>query len=94
MTEPKACQATVVVSGRVQGVGYRRFAAAEARRLELSGHAKNVRDGRVEVRLEGPREDIEMLIGRLRIGPPAARVEAVDVRWQAGTSGARGFTVG
>ena len=94
MSDPKTFQATVFVSGRVQGVGYRQFAAAEARRLELSGHAKNVRDGRVEVRLEGTRASIEMLIGRLRIGPPAARVDAVDVRWQDGTSGVRGFTVG
>jgi len=86
-------QATVVVSGRVQGVGYRAFATAEATRLGLGGHAKNLRDGRVEVRLDGPRPLIEMVIGRLRIGPSAARGEAFEVRWHEGTSGIREFTV-
>ncbi len=93
MSDTKVQQATVHVAGQVQGVGYRNFAAAEATRLGLSGHAKNLRDGRVEVRLEGAREVIETVIGRLRIGPPGARVEQVDVRWQAGSSGARGFSV-
>ncbi|MEO5657560.1 MAG: acylphosphatase [Nitrospiria bacterium] len=94
MSDTKTFQATIVVSGGVQGVGYRNFAAAEANRLGLGGYAKNLRDGRVEVRLEGSREIIDTVIGRLRIGPPSARVEAVEVRWQAGGSGVRGFTVG
>jgi len=85
--------ATVTVSGQVQGVGYRNFAAAEATRLGLGGHAKNLRDGRVEVRLEGSREAIELVIDRLRIGPPSARVEAVEVRWQANHSVVKGFKV-
>jgi acylphosphatase len=93
MSAAKLYQATVTVSGQVQGVGYRNFAAAEANRLGLSGHAKNLRDGRVEVRLEGARDVIDMVIGRLRIGPTAARVESVDVRWQEGSSGSRGFNV-
>jgi acylphosphatase len=93
MAEAKVYQATVTVSGQVQGVGYRNFAAAEANRLGLRGHVKNLRDGRVEVRLEGAREVIDLVIGRLRIGPTAACVESVDVRWQEGSSGARGFTV-
>lgn len=94
MGDTKTFQATVVISGGVQGVGFRNFAASEAARLGLSGSAKNLRDGRVEVRLEGSREIIETVIGRLRIGPPSARVESVDIRWQAGSSGTRGFTVG
>jgi len=93
MSDPKTFRVTIIVSGRVQGVGYRQFTAAEARRLGLDGYAKNVRDGRVEVRLEGDRETIETAIGRLRIGPSSARVESVDVRWQDGTSGIRGFSV-
>jgi hypothetical protein len=43
--------------------------------------------------LEGARDVIDMVIGRLRIGPTAARVESVDVRWQEGSSGSRGFNV-
>ncbi len=89
----KVYQATVTVSGQVQGVGYRNFSAAEANRLGLSGHAKNLRDGRVEVRLEGARDLIDLVINRLRIGPTAARVESVDVRWEEGSSGSRGFNV-
>ena len=70
----------VLVSGRVQGVAFRWYTLREARRLALGGWVRNLPDGRVEVRCEGPGEELEALLGFLRRGPPAARVAGVDVR--------------
>jgi acylphosphatase len=71
--------AEIVVEGRVQGVGYRDFAQHKAARLGLSGYVVNLRDGRVRIRAEGPREAIDELIRDLEKGPPLAGVEKVSV---------------
>lgn len=70
----------VLISGRVQGVGFRWFVRAEAQDLGLAGWVRNLRDGRVEVFIEGREAALEALCAQLRRGPPGARVEAVDVR--------------
>ncbi|WP_018467353.1 acylphosphatase [Calidithermus timidus] len=79
-----------LVSGDVQGVGYRAFAQRKAKELGLSGYAENLRDGRVEVVAEGPREELEQFLRFLRQGPRLARVEQVEVQWSEAT-GLRGF---
>jgi acylphosphatase len=72
-----------LVAGRVQGVYYRAAAAEVARRLELGGWAKNLPDGRVEVVAAGAMEKLTELAGWLWKGPPAARVDSVQVeRWE------------
>ena len=68
-----------VVSGRVQGVYYRAATAEQAQRLRISGWVKNLADGRVEVVAAGERDGVAALAGWLWQGPPAARVEAVQV---------------
>ncbi len=73
--------AEIVVEGRVQGVGFRAFAQRKATVLGLSGYVMNLRDGRVRVRAEGPRETIEDLVRDLQKGPPLSRVERVSVTW-------------
>ncbi len=70
------------VTGVVQGVWYRQSTADEARRLGLSGTVRNLPDGAVEVVAEGRREAVEALLAWCSRGPPAARVEAVDVTWE------------
>jgi acylphosphatase len=75
-------RAHIFVSGRVQGVFYRAFVEQEACELGLSGFVRNLPDGRVELVVEGKREQIEKLISRLHVGPPAARVEDVEVSWR------------
>ncbi len=70
-------QARFLVSGRVQGVGFRAATRSEALRLGLSGHARNLRDGDVEVVASGDEAGIDTLETWLRRGPPGARVEAV-----------------
>jgi DNA ligase D-like protein (predicted 3'-phosphoesterase) len=67
-----------VVRGRVQGVGFREAAMAEAHRLGVSGWVRNSDDGTVAVHLEGPEAAVDQLLEFLEAGPPAARVEAVE----------------
>lgn len=83
---------TVLVSGRVQGVGYRAFARRQALDLGLAGYAENLPDGRVEVVAEGERAVLERYLERLRRGPPHAQVQAVEVFW-AEAGGLKGFYV-
>jgi len=70
-----------LVSGQVQGVGYRAFARKHALELGLAGYAENLPDGRVEVVAEGPEDALEHLLHFLRQGPRLSRVEDVDVLW-------------
>lgn len=81
---------TVLVSGLVQGVGYRYFTRKKAFELGLSGYAENLPDGRVEVVAEGERIHLEHLIHHLRQGPRGAKVARVDVQWSEAT-GLKGF---
>lgn len=66
------------VSGRVQGVGYRAFAARAGRGLGLSGGASNLPDGRVLVVAHGPAHALDRLEGALWDGPRFARVQHVE----------------
>ena len=72
-----------LVSGTVQGVGYRFFAQRTARRLGVSGYAKNLRDGRVEVYAVGTEAVLEDFWIELRRGPAAATVSHVAVETTA-----------
>ena len=82
----------VVVGGRVQGVFYRASAQREAARLKLSGTARNRRDGRVELVVEGPRAAVDAFLAWARIGPPRAEVTAFEVE-EAEPQGTHGFRV-
>jgi len=64
-----------LVSGRVQGVGYRYFAFDAARREGLAGSVRNLDDGRVEVIAEGEAEAVTRFERAIRQGPSRARVE-------------------
>lgn len=79
------------VRGRVQGVSYRYWAVGAARSLGLDGWVRNRLDGRVEMIVAGPAEAVEAMIARCHEGPPAARVEQVDVE-QTGEAVIAGFT--
>ncbi len=69
----------VVVQGRVQGVWFRGATEQRARALGLAGWVRNRADGSVEAVFEGAREAVEAALAFCRRGPPAARVEQVDV---------------
>ena len=83
---------TALVSGTVQGVGYRRYVQRHARDLNLSGTAENLLDGRVEVVAEGPQPDLDRLLHWLRRGPPHARVADVQTQYSEAT-GLRDFHI-
>jgi acylphosphatase len=67
-----------VVRGRVQGVGFRWFVEREAHILGIAGWVRNNADGSVEVLAQGTRDQLSGLRSRLREGPRAARVDAVE----------------
>lgn len=67
------------VSGRVQGVFFRASTRQRAEALGVTGYARNLRDGRVEVLACGGEAAVEALVEWLAEGPPAAHVTAVDV---------------
>jgi acylphosphatase len=70
-----------VVRGRVQRVGFRAFVLRHATAAKLRGTVRNRDDGSVEALLEGPRDDIDKVLERLRQGPAIADVRDVDVEY-------------
>jgi acylphosphatase len=82
-----------VVYGLVQGVNYRYFVQRNAEAIGLTGYAKNVDDGSVEVFAEGEKEKLAQLIAKLKTGPRAARVERVEVEWGEYSGKYSGFDI-
>lgn len=69
----------VIVSGRVQGVGFRYYTSSEAVKCGLSGHAKNLINGDVEVLLYGSRTKVNKMLDWLNKGPSSAAVAHIEV---------------
>jgi acylphosphatase len=67
-----------LISGRVQGVGYRYFAERSAHETGVTGWARNLDDGRVEVHANGTAERLEDFEARLRQGPRFSDVRSVE----------------
>lgn len=65
------------VTGKVQGVWFRRFVAQVAIPLGVTGYARNLADGSVEVALTGAPEQVRAVQLRVKQGPPASRVDGV-----------------
>jgi acylphosphatase len=82
-----------VVRGRVQGVSFRATTAERARELGASGWVKNRDDGAVELEAEGPSAVVAALLAWCERGPPAARVEAVEVEERAPLDERGGFRI-
>jgi acylphosphatase len=83
-----------LVSGRVQGVGFRYFAQDVANREGLTGYVRNLPNGSVEVTAEGDDESLRRFEAALWRGPSHARVENVEVEATAPTGHHSGFIVG
>jgi acylphosphatase len=88
-----AVRAQIMVSGLVQGVGYRAFAARAATRHGLLGGVRNLDDGRVELDVEGARAAIETLLLELKAGPPAAHVMKIETEWKEATGRFSNFSI-
>ncbi|GIW08219.1 MAG: acylphosphatase [Dehalococcoidia bacterium] len=75
-------RAYVLISGRVQGVMFRESTRQEAQKAGVTGMVRNIPDGRVEAIFEGDRAAVLRMIEWCKHGPPAARVEDVQVLWE------------
>jgi acylphosphatase len=83
----------ILISGRVQGVGFRVFAEAKAVVEGVHGYVRNLPDGRVEIQLEGDQEAVDRIESALRRGPAGARVENVHVESIPPSYRAAGFDI-
>jgi acylphosphatase len=75
-------QARLYISGVVQGVGFRRFIQKQAQEMMIGGWVRNLPDGRVEVLLQGERQEVEMVIESCHKGPFLAEIEEVEIEWE------------
>ncbi|MBN1897597.1 MAG: acylphosphatase [Spirochaetes bacterium] len=72
----------VIVSGRVQGVGFRFFAQNTAKSMGLTGFVKNLYDGDVEIMAEGSQEVLSNFLERIKKGPSFSTVTDTRVTWE------------
>ncbi|GBU17119.1 MULTISPECIES: acylphosphatase [Methylobacterium] len=81
-----------VITGRVQGVGYRAWTERRALAHGLCGHVRNREDGSVEAVFSGSSETVEAMLAECREGPSGARVDGVQVT-ERGERPADGFVI-
>lgn len=84
----------VVITGSVQGVGFRWYVQRAATALGLTGEVRNRPDGAVRIEAEGAREALERLVETARHGPLSSEVGQVDVTWSEGPTRFRDFHIG
>lgn len=85
--------ANVRIAGHVQGVGFRWQAMLLARSLNIDGWIRNRQDGSVEAFIQGKEDAVAQMLQWLRIGPPRAKVEALEVSWCETDHEIKGFNI-
>jgi len=83
----------VIIKGIVQGVGFRFFVLSLGKEKNLRGWVRNLYNGNVEVLAEGPREELEDLLEKLKTGPPSAQVIDTEIQWDVFKGDLPPFTV-
>ena len=86
-------RAHAYISGSVQGVSFRYYTYHEALKHGLRGWVRNLHDGRVEAVFEGEKAGIEEVLEWSQNGPPAAKVENVEVQWEEPSDSLTSFKV-
>lgn len=86
-------QVHLFISGGVQGVFFRLHTHKKATQLKLTGWVRNLPDGRVEAFAEGDENLLEEFVEWCHQGPPAARVEKVDAKWDEGENKFNSFRI-
>ncbi len=83
-----------IVTGIVQGVGFRYFTVHQAQRIGgITGYVRNLPSGDVEVVAEGEREKLEQLLAQVQKGPRGAHVTSVKVFWEPPTGEFTNFSI-
>lgn len=93
MTATERVRAHVIITGHVQGVGFRAHTRDRARAAGVGGWVRNLPDGRVEAVFEGPRSAVQRMVTWCYSGPPHASVEKVDVTWEEATGHEHDFRI-
>jgi acylphosphatase len=93
VAEPGPARAHVRLVGRVQGVGFRYYAANEAERRRLTGWVRNLDSGGVEAVFQGPRPLVEDMLRWCADGPPGAYVRHASVTWDEPAEELDGFDI-
>jgi len=93
MIERKPARLHALVTGRVQGVGFRYFVQANASQLNLTGWVRNRWNGGVEVLAEGAQPELEKLLQAIGRGPRAGTTRDVQFEWHPGSGEFSGFNI-
>ncbi len=83
----------ILVTGRVQNVGFRAFVQQTGSRLGLTGWVRNLERDQVETVAEGARQDLEQFLTYLKEGPVGSRVDQAHETWAPASGEFTGFTV-
>ena len=86
-------QVHLLISGLVQGVGYRQFVRSMARKNYVTGWVKNLSNGQVEAVLQGREQDIKKVITACEKGPVIAEVKDVAIEWEEGKTIFKDFVI-
>ncbi len=74
--------ARVLITGRVQGVGFRYFVTSTAERFPVNGYVRNLETGAVEIEAEGEKKSVHEFLTAVRTGPRNAQVSEFQLEWK------------
>lgn len=83
----------ILVSGRVQGVGFRQFVLGVATQVTIQGFVRNLRDGRVEILAGASADKLKLFIDKIKSGPERATVESLAISKIDSTQEFQKFTI-
>ena len=81
MSKAKNSSVKIIVSGYVQGVGFRFFIARVAHSLNIKGYVKNLYNGDVEIYAEGSKELLDEVVEKAKIGPAYSHIDSIKLEW-------------
>ncbi|MBN2045587.1 MAG: acylphosphatase [Anaerolineales bacterium] len=93
MNDEKNIRLHAVISGRVQGVGFRGFTATAAQRSGITGWVRNRINGTVEAVAEGDQVSLEVFLREISKGPGSSYVDDIEIRWLPATGEFESFKV-
>lgn len=86
-------QLKIIVSGEVQGVGYRYYTQMKAIQFGITGWVRNLQEGGVEILASGPKADLESFVDEVRRGNPFSTVNHIEVHETEKTESYKSFAI-